>query len=176
MKRKLIFGLLIFGACAVLFLVWDAVGGGNILRANQLPNVAYRAIASDASLTLYSLDPNSVQPPDPRAGFHGFPILGQTIVADASLRSRLAETLRQGIATWRFTYASCFLPRHGLRATLAGQTYDVVICFACSEVRYYPPDGSESGYHGLGEGIKPGPFADILATAKVSTAKPFSEQ
>jgi hypothetical protein len=174
-KRKLKIALLILGACAVLF-----VGSGFFLgwletrkelRANQLPDAAFRAITSDPSLVLMSLDPERIQPPHPESGFHGYRVLGETRVSDAALRRRLADTLRTGLDTWRFSYASCFNPRHGVRALLAGQVHEFVICFECAELHYYPPDGSESGYHGLGEGTAPDSFADILTAAKVPVAQ-----
>ena len=171
MKRKLKIALLILGACAVLF-----VGSGYFLgwletrkelQANRLPDVAFRAISSDSSLVLMSLDPMRIQPPQPESGFHGYRVLGQTTVSDATLRSRLADTLRTGLASWRFSYSSCFNPRHGIRAVFGGQPHEFVICFECAELHYYPPDGSERGYHGFGAGTAPGPFADILTAANV---------
>ena len=175
MKRKLKIALLILGACAVLF-----VGSGFFLgwldtrkelRANQIPDAAYQAITSDASLVLLSLDTDRIQPPQPVSGFHGYRVLGQTIVSDAALRHRLADTLRAGLRSWRFTYPSCFNPRHGVRAVVSGQPHEFVICFECGELHYYPPDGSDSGFHGFGDGTAPGPFADILTAANVPIAK-----
>lgn len=178
-KRKPKIGLLILGACVALF-----VGSGFVLnwletrerargklQANQLPDAAFRAILSDSSLVLMSLDPSRLHPPPPESGFHGYRVLGQTTVSDAALRSRLAEVLHAGLAAWRFSYSSCFNPRHGLRAVLSGQSHEFVICFECGGLHYYPPDGGDSGFHGFGDGAVPGPFADILSAAIVPISK-----
>ena len=175
MKRKLTIGLLILGACAVLFVASGFALGWlanrKQLRANQLPETAYQAIMSDSALTLISLDPDPLQAPTNEQTFGGYRVLGQTTVSDAALRRRLADTLRRGLGTWRYTYPSCFNPRHGLRAVLGDRTYEFVICFECGELQF-----SEPGFHGFGEGTAPGPFAEILTAANVPIAKSPFEQ
>ncbi len=179
MKKELKIGLLILGACVVLL-----VGSGFVLnwlearermrsefQANQLPDVAFRAILSDSSLVLMSLDPQRIQPPQPESGFHGYRVLDQTTVSDPALRSRLADVLHAGLASWRFSSSLCFNPRHGLRAFFNGQSYEFVICFECGGLNYYPSDGSGSGFRGFGDVTVPGPFADILSAASVPISK-----
>lgn len=176
MKRKHIIALATLGACLALFLAFGFLSSWlarrKELRANQLPDIAFQAISSGSRLTLYSLDPEAIQPSDPSAGFHGFRVLGKTIVSDPSLRNRLSISLRQGLDSWRHTYGSCFMPRHGLRALLSERNYDLVICFACREVRYYSPDGTESGYLGLGDATDSKPFAEIIDAANLPKAQP----
>ena len=171
MKRKLIIGFLI---CVVLFLLSGFIPPWlerrKELQANQLPEIAYQAILSDSTLTLFSLDPMPPQEPSSDSLFHGYRILGQTTVSADLSRRQIADTLKHNLTSWRFTMSSCFNPRHGVRAILSGQTYDFLICFECHELYYYPPSGEEQE-HGFGDDTTIGPFADILSAARIPIAK-----
>ena len=62
------------------------------------------------------------------------------------LRDELLAALEKGVATTDRTYASCFWPRHGIRARLKDKNVDLLICFECGYV-YIFTDGKERCIH-----------------------------
>jgi hypothetical protein len=82
-------------------------------------------------------EPPPPPPPDPtKEYFHEYVVLGKTEIRDQKQRAELLRALYKGIADWDGRAAACFIPRHGISATLAGETVDLVICFECSGMRY----------------------------------------
>jgi hypothetical protein len=64
-------------------------------------------------------------------------VLGRTVVTDPATRKRLYNSLQSG-ARWNVPVpAMCFNPRHGIRVTYEGKTFDLVICFECSQVQVW---------------------------------------
>src|SRR5262249_25315899 len=55
-------------------------------------------------------------PPDEREDFHGYSVIGKTIVVAPLARRNLVGAVKQGIAASDGSAAACFNPRHGLRA------------------------------------------------------------
>jgi hypothetical protein len=110
MKRPLIIGLTILLALAALV-------AGFMGAFNHFPSAALRAVTSDPKLVLYSLDPLLTQAPgDPASGFHGFPILGQTVLNEASDRELIAASLRRaalGLESRDLLQSAARPPRHG---------------------------------------------------------------
>jgi hypothetical protein len=97
-------------------------------------------------LTLFSLDPREPalrreSDPPPKETFHDYAVLGKTEIADKKERAELLRALYKGIADSDGSVASCFNPRHGINATLAGETVDLLICFECSSIRTFAKDG-----------------------------------
>jgi hypothetical protein len=70
-------------------------------------------------------------------GFHGYAILGSTIVTDQTARDRIATTLRQHINN--SGGALCFDPHHGIRIISGGTLHDLVLCYECFHVHIYSP-------------------------------------
>jgi hypothetical protein len=105
-------------------------------QKNQLPADVANILDKAKELELYSLDPD---PKKEQAadGFHGWKVLGKTIVKDAETRKKLLAVLKKGIADNKGEGAKCFEPRHGIRATYDGKSADLVICFACDRIRVF---------------------------------------
>ena len=70
--------------------------------------------------------------------FHGYRVLGRVKIQKSPRRDELLRALRQAVANSRGLYIYCFDPRHGIRASLGGQTVDLAICFECEMIRIYP--------------------------------------
>jgi uncharacterized protein (TIGR03067 family) len=101
----------------------------------RLPEEAQKALEGAEELDLYSLDPT----PGAKAKdeFHGWKVLGKTTLSKDDAQAA-AAALVKGVADSDGTVASCFNPRHGIRATGAdGAVYDFVISFECLQVRVY---------------------------------------
>lgn len=85
-------------------------------------------------IALFSLEPDLAKPS--AAKFHGYPILGSTMLSDPERRIIL-ERFVAGIDVHPTIAAACFLPRHGLRVKSHGHTLDFLICFQCIQVEIY---------------------------------------
>jgi hypothetical protein len=86
------------------------------------------------SLELLSLHPHEQL--EASNTFHGFAILGSVRLADECTKTRLIADLVEGLLE-PVTAASCFIPRHGVRASRQGRTVELVICFECNQARVY---------------------------------------
>ena len=109
---------------------------------NQFPGDPLAAISSDSQAVLYSIDPREGRPtasPGVEA-FHDWPILGQTVLSGAKERQMVIANLRRA-ARGAWDSASCFNPRHAIRATNATGTYDVLLCFECGRAAIFLPNG-----------------------------------
>jgi len=102
-----------------------------------IPSVVATAMRDADSFELLSLDPKQDRHD---AGFHRFKVLGRTTLTDPSTRKRIYRSLQSG-ARWNLPFAAmCFTPRHGLRVIADGRTFDLVICFECSQVKVWQDD------------------------------------
>jgi hypothetical protein len=144
---------------------------GTVLAAerNRLPAQARAILDKAAWIHVYSLDPRSV---DARAKtFRTWRLLGKTTVKDAKVRDKLLDALYRGIRAKAKTTTG-FQPRYALRASHAGRTVDLLVCFECGWVFvYYDGRKTESAI----VRIAPSPdavFAKILQDARVPLAKP----
>ena len=72
--------------------------------------------------------------------FHDFAVLGRTEIYDQKQRAELLRALYKGIADSDGRVGACFNPRHGISASLAGETVDLVICFECLSIETYAKD------------------------------------
>jgi hypothetical protein len=105
----------------------------------MLPDAARAALTKADQLELYSLDPSKEDDKDKDA-FHGYKVLGKTTVKADDARKALADAVLKGVADSDGAIAKCFDPRHGVRAVYDGKTYDLVICFQCSQIHTYGAD------------------------------------
>lgn len=97
-------------------------------------------IEQNRDFTLYSLNGYPEGQLTKGEKFHRHRILGRTLVTDPNQRRKLIATLYDGIEEYRKLGngpASCFLPRHGIRAVTNGKAIDIVICFECSRAVFY---------------------------------------
>lgn len=145
-------------------------GAAKNREANILPEAALQALTAP-NLRLYSINPDHGCTDAPGTQtFHRWPVLGETMVASAKQREELSGILQHGLSRWTGkNMASCFSPRHALRATDGANTYDLLICFECGRLIYYPPNG-KSQY--LVVWTEPGAFNDLLVAAGIPLAKP----
>lgn len=174
MKRKLVISLLLFAGLlvAACFIVpWHQPREAQPPPepANRLPDAVYEALLKDPGLVLLSLDPDRRKVVGGSDQFHGYLILGETVVGSADSRQSLAATLQRALAAWDGGNSMCFIPRHGLRATHGGSTFEFVICFECGRLFVYPSTGESFSHELTGEA---GPFHDLLVAAKVPITPP----
>ena len=87
----------------------------------------------------------------------------------AHAQQQMLTKLTKGMADKKGQGSKCFDPRHGIRATAAGKTVDLVICFECSWVYSY--FGDEKGVQGVTTGTPQATFDKILKDAKVTLPK-----
>ncbi len=117
---------------------------------------------------LFSINPNvalSVGAPDT---FHGYPILGKLEVRGDD-KAELLSALAKGQADKPEHGAKCFIPRHGLRLTKAGDSQDYVICFQCNYI-----DTVQDGEKSTRDTIDDAPrvvFNRILSEARIPIAQ-----
>jgi len=164
MKRKLI--ILIVSVAIGIGVMWLLRPG----QFRDWPGRAQNVLSADTrrvldkgdKFILLSLDPiyagekkaswalgtNRVPSPDPaktsdppKMMFHDYVILGSVEIRDQRERSELLRALYKGISDSDGRVAACFNPRHGLSASLAGETVDLVICFECLSVATYAKNG-----------------------------------
>lgn len=114
-------------------------------EANRVPTIQglpseFAEILRETEVwTIYALEPEMRGPVE--SGFHGHAIRGQAMIESRSDRAQLSHALAQGIAGNQDMMASCFLPRHGIRAAAGDRVCDLVICFECLQINVY--DGGE---------------------------------
>jgi hypothetical protein len=105
-----------------------------------------------SSWTVLSLDP------EPKAGadfLSGTRILAKADVrATPGLRKAISD-LERASQQKELEPAACFIPRHGLRVVKSGVTYDLLICYECSQLAFYA----------AGAFVKQLPFATARATS-----------
>ena len=169
MKRSFIIALLLLGGllvAAFALVPWYRQREAARQRelTNRLPEAAYEAVLNDPNLVLLSLDPSPSQEASGSNLFHDYPVLGETVVGQATSRQALAATLKRALAAWDSSYYACFNPRHGLRAIYGGHTFELLICFECGRLYVYSGRGEP-----VGKGLEgpAGPFNDLLIAAKV---------
>jgi hypothetical protein len=144
---------LICAAIAVLAF-WATAGSRSIHEgfdrsANVLSPDSRKILESGDHFILYSLDPTGLDFPNHSASksevFHNYAVLGKTEIQNQKQRMELLHAFYKGIADSDDSVAACFNPRHGIRATLAGETVDLVICFQCLSMETYTEPDARAG-------------------------------
>jgi hypothetical protein len=107
-----------------------------LLNPNNVPKVAIDLLEAAGPFELLSLNPNR---PEAKGNddFHGWKVLGKTVVNDAEVRKKLCAEFKRSIDESEGVGANCFNPRHGIRFTREGKTVDLVICFECYQVQAF---------------------------------------
>jgi hypothetical protein len=98
-------------------------------KYRRLPDEAKKILDKAERIEIFSLHPDRPEV-KPKDDFHGWKVLGKTVVEDAKVRQEVVAALYKGIAE-SGGVAGCFRPRHGLRVTSGEQSVDLVICFEC---------------------------------------------
>ena len=112
-------------------------------KKNAIPADVKTVLEKADTFELYSLDPGEESVKD---GFHGWKVLGKTTIKDTDVRKEVIAALAKGVADNDGRAAKCFEPRHGIRVVHDGKTTDLVICFACYQVRVTQGDKRGEGF------------------------------
>lgn len=119
-------------AIGLMLVALPACAGGT----NQLPPEASAILNNADSFELLSLDPTRGDK-KPTVAFHGYKVLGKTLIKDKKTQQRLLKALQKGIDANDGTVAGCFNPRHGIRAVSKKKKVELVICFQCYSMSVY---------------------------------------
>jgi hypothetical protein len=157
-------GWIVFGVVLVF-----AGAGGAQKDANKLPDAVRTALEKAGELEVYSLNGETKD----EDGWHGSKVLGKTTVKKEAA-TKLAGALAKGVTEGE-RGARCFIPRHGVRATYNGKTYDLVICFECGWVYVYT-DKSDKPLVLMISTSPNNALNKILTDAKVPLTKPEKEK
>jgi hypothetical protein len=107
---------------------------------NTFPDIVKKILTKADTIELLSLDPGlpGQDPPKGKKQFHGWKILGSTKVTGKDTRKKLIDEINTNVEKSNELYkASCFFPRHGIRASSEGKTIELVICFECGRIPCY---------------------------------------
>lgn len=125
----------------VPILLLAALVGGFFGLFNRFPAATLKAISDDSALIFYSIDPSAGRTAAPGIEhFRDWPVLGQTVLSCPQDRGTVTDSLRRA-ARGASDMASCFIPRHALRATDSSGMHDVLLCFECGQAEIHLPDG-----------------------------------
>ena len=108
-----------------------AFGTTGCAKESKLPVAVLAALEKATELELYSLSGDE----NVQDGWHGTKVLGQTTVKGDDAK-KLTAVVVKSVGEGELG-ARCFIPRHGVRVTHDGKTYDLVICFECRWVYVY---------------------------------------
>jgi hypothetical protein len=105
---------------------------------NDLPTGVARVLDSPDKAILYSLEPwENAEPAD--STLHGFKIIGQ-LALDPRLAKTVGARFKAAVASREGPMAACFDPRHALSVTSGGETYDLLLCYACGHLEIFGGD------------------------------------
>lgn len=138
-----------------------------VLADGQLQPSTREILGDAKTYELLSLDPAG----DTSAGnFHGYRVLGRTIVSDRATQLKLNELIKAAADERRGIFSLCmFHPRHGLHIVSPEGVADLVICFECGDVSVYHNNKLFNGF-AIASGPKP-MMDDLLSAAGVELAK-----
>lgn len=143
-----------------VFMVGCSGPGLNLPEIGErLPDEVREVIEGAQSLDLLVLHPY----PDVEGGaptgaeddFHGYRVLGSATLTSEEDRRELLTLFYRGLLDSDGLRASCFRPRHGIRARLDERKVDVAICFECLWLRAFgPASDAEERVILTGEGVR----------------------
>jgi hypothetical protein len=109
------------------FVVFAGIGCGS------LPESAVAVLDGADQYKIFALEPHpsNPQPGDPL--FHGNLILAEADVKDPNARENISAIVNSGVRKGG-SQSKCFNPRHGIHATRAGRTVDLLICYECPAI------------------------------------------
>src|SRR5262249_37945696 len=89
-------------------------------KENKVPDDARLIVEKAEEIELLSIDP--ARPVEkPKTDFHGWKVLGKTVIKDAEVRKKLVAAMKKGVEETKGQVAICFNPRHGIRASHDGK-------------------------------------------------------
>ncbi|VTR91990.1 Uncharacterized protein OS=Pirellula staleyi (strain ATCC 27377 / DSM 6068 / ICPB 4128) GN=Psta_0497 PE=4 SV=1 [Gemmata massiliana] len=101
--------------------------------ATKLPDTVLTALEKAEAIEVYSL--NGSTNDEDETGWHATRLLGKTSVKGEAAKG-LVTALKKGLKD-EAEKADCFTPRHGIRVSHDGKTYDMLICFECRWMYVY---------------------------------------
>jgi hypothetical protein len=120
---------------------------------------------------LYSLEPRDGQDEKRKGSLYGWTVLGKTDVNDMDARKKLLDVAK-GMSFTSASGSMCaFEPRHAVRVRYADTTFELLICFQCSQVRTYLNGKEDTDPPFDGKGKQPA-LDEILNRAMVPLAIP----
>ena len=140
---------------------------------SKIPEPARAVLDRATQFVVYSLEPSQSEGGNLPDGFHGWKVLGKTVVKDAEARKQVVSALARGVEENDGSKPDCFEPRHGIRAVQDGKTLDLVICFQCLQVKAYVGEKADRGF--LTKGSPQPVFDKVLKDAGVPLAKKQGE-
>jgi hypothetical protein len=172
MRKTLFIIAAIFAAAICLAAVAHYFYGGD-----DIPPDVLAAMRNAEGYKLFSLEPKDEElakaareNATEKTSFHKWPILGSVEIADSDTREELTSALRRGANRNHGVVAGCFWPRHGLRITHAGRTFDILICFECLQAQVYEGKQPIAGFLVT---ASPQPvFDEVLRMANVQLPRP----
>jgi hypothetical protein len=114
-------------------------------KSNKIPDKARAILEKAEQIELLSIDPERPKE-NPKDDFHGWKVLGKTVVKDAEVRKKLVAAFQKGVEENKGEAALCFNPRHGIRASHDGKTADFLICFECFHGHTYVGEKEIEGF------------------------------
>jgi hypothetical protein len=133
-----------------------------------------RVLDDPDGFMLYSIEGENEILPDVREhSFHGFNILGKTVITDAQQRKSLIQALDEDISKVTHGPALCFSPRHGISVVRGDTRFDLVICFECFQIHVLDGNGKHV-FMTQTTGEPAAVFNQALASAQVPLAPPPS--
>lgn len=166
--------------CSILVIVGLSFGCSSKPH-QKLPRELDRVLTAATEIEFYSIDgrwlDDADRTPDELEGIEIFQgrgkVLGRTALTDEKTITKLVKAFRAGVNERDLMPASCFWPRHAIRVVHDGVTYDIVICFECSQYEWYTDD-KRQGVELIGDSPQP-TFNRILEDAGVTLAVPAFE-
>ena len=125
--------------CAV-FLAMAAVVSLAFACGNTLPAPAASVFDAAEELEIFTIQSTMETqgepfPPDTIL-LQGHRVVASAIVKDSAQRQEITRIVNSGIDPDTFP-ASCFIPRHALRAKRAGKVVELVICYQCQQIQIF---------------------------------------
>jgi hypothetical protein len=121
-------------AMSVLLILGNAGCAGH--KSKPLPSNASSFLQEADQIELLSLDPKQSGEGDLKDGFHGWKVLGKTVIEKADTRKSVISALERGFAEGG-NPKKCFFPRHAIHASHNEKTVDIIICFECKQFTIY---------------------------------------
>jgi hypothetical protein len=127
------------------FAILGMLGGFLVAPGCSSNSIPIKALQSADTYEVLSLDPTD-QSEEPADSFHGWRVLGRTVVNDTETRHKLNEALRKGAEEYPNYVSACFIPRHGVRVTHGEDVVDLAVCFECLHAEVFENNVRENGF------------------------------
>jgi hypothetical protein len=74
--------------------------------------------------------------------FHGWGVVASAAPSDANSEATISQSLAKIVSAHTEGQYACFSPHHGLTLTNGGESYDVLLCFDCSQYIVFTLDSA----------------------------------